>query len=105
MKPDHDITKLPKWAQAEIRRLRANEKHHLERLGHGPEGSDTFASPFSDAPTPLGEGTLVEFRFGEGWGERFHARLEGERLIVSGGSSIAVLPQASNVVEVAVTRS
>jgi hypothetical protein len=99
---NRDLTRLPKWAQREIERLTRDVEHYKARLEVGPEDSDTFASPYSDAATPLGVGTVIEFRFGERWDAKIMARLEGDRLIVSGGSRIAVFPNASNVVEVGV---
>lgn len=96
------IATLPKWAQREIYRLQADVASLTERLTAGPENSDTFADAYSDASRPLGKGTSVAFKFGPGWGKRFVVRLEGERLIVHGGSSVAVHPRASNLFEVSI---
>lgn len=100
----HDLTRLPKWAQSEIKRLTQDNNHLRTKLAEGPEGSNVFADPYSDAARPLGVDTAVEFRIGESWGERFIVRLEGKRLFVSGGSSVCVHPRASNSFEVEVTR-
>lgn len=97
---EHDIERLPKWAQREIRRLTNDVEHLRTRLEAGPEDSDTFADAFSESKRPLGRGTQIEFRFGDRWDQRFMVRLEGRRLIVAGGERIAVRPQASNVVEI-----
>lgn len=98
-----DVTKLPKWARQEIERLERDLANANAKLSAGPEDSDTFADAYSrQAQRPLGKGTVVEFRFGEHWGQKFRARLEDGRLKVSGGNSIAVHPRASNVVEIAV---
>ena len=91
-----DITKLPKWAQAEIERLTRDLESAYAKLNVGPEDSDTFADPYSEARQPLGKGTSIVFEFGEGHGKRINARLEGETLVVQGGDSLIVQPRASN---------
>lgn len=104
MRPPHNITKLPKWAQNEIQRLTRDLEDARSQLRAGPEDSDTFADPYSSAPRPLGKGPTIDFVFGEHWGEQFQARLEGKVLRVNGGNSIAVLPRASNLVEIEIVR-
>jgi hypothetical protein len=97
---EHDLSKLPKWAQQEISRLRANEKHLRRRIEAGPEDSNVFAEPYSDSPTPLGKDTTIEFRFGDGWHQKFKVDLVGEYLEIYGGNTLQVEPQASNVVRI-----
>lgn len=106
MKPEHDISKLPKWAQAEIWRLQRNESSYLARLSAGPDDSDTFADPYSDAPRPLGTGTSVEFRLDD---VKVRVRVNRTRdgrpyLDVNGGDSVAVYPHASNAIMVRAER-
>lgn len=98
MKPKGDITKLPKWAQSEIKRLNNNVESLSARLAAGPEDSDTFADPYAETPRPLGQGTTVEFRLSDGdaWGNRIRVRAKKGALYVLGGDGIAVFPQSSN---------
>lgn len=102
MTPTRDRTKLPKWAQQELGRLERDLEHAQARLAEGPENSNTFADPYADSPRPLGEGTLIEYRFGESWGEKFSVRLEGDKLYVMGGSTLSIYPQSSNTFRVGV---
>jgi hypothetical protein len=60
-KPEHDLSKIPKWARQEIERLRADNEAMAARLAAGPGDSDVFADPYSDVKRPLGRGTMIEF--------------------------------------------
>jgi hypothetical protein len=60
-KPEHDLTKIPKWARQEIERLRTDVAYLREKLEAGPADSDVFADPYGDSPRPLGRGTMIEF--------------------------------------------
>ena len=102
MKPPRDRSKLPKWAQQEIDRLERDLVSAYEKLSIGPQDSNTFADIYSSAPRPLGKSPNIDFVFGEKWSQKFQARLEGDTLRVSGGNSIAVFPQSSNVVSIKV---
>jgi hypothetical protein len=105
-----NLAKLPRWAQQEIERLTRNEAHYAAKLRAGPEDSDTFADPYSDsARRPLGRGTTIEFVLGQdrfGRDKRINVRTEAQHdgtvvLDVSGSNSrIAVLPRASNSIEI-----
>lgn len=101
MRADHDITKLPKWAQSEISRLERNLAHAEAKLAEGPEDSDTFADPYANAPRPLGKGTRIEFVADAERRDRFHAHLTEDGILeVSGGSSLQIQPHAANVVRI-----
>lgn len=99
------LASLPKWARQEITRLRRNEEHHVATLTAGPEDSDTFADPYIH-PRPLGRGTVIEFRLGDGWENRFRATIVRQNngdpalAVSNGGMGIAVLPDASNSITV-----
>jgi hypothetical protein len=106
MRPEHDISGLPKWAQTEIQRLQRNESSYIARLSAGPEDSDTFADPYSDARRPLGKGTSIEFDLD---GTKVRVRLDRTHdgtpyLDVNGVDGLAVYPRASNSVMIRVER-
>jgi len=96
------LENLPKWARQEIDRLERDLAYNKAKLAEGPEDSDTFADEYSDAPRPLGRGPTITFKWGGKWGEKIEARLDGETLIVRGGTQIDVHPVAGNVVEIMV---
>lgn len=64
MRPERDITKLPKWAQSELRRLERDLASARETLAAGPEDSNTFADPYSTR-RPLGADPTILFVLGE----------------------------------------
>ncbi len=57
----NDESKLPKWAQSELSRLRAAEARWKKHATAGPEESDTFIRYWT-GERPIGRGTTVEFR-------------------------------------------
>lgn len=99
---ERDLTKLPKWAQQEIERLQHDLEWAKGKLTAGPEDSDTFANPYSDA-TPLGKGTIIAFHTDEK-GSYFNVRMrENGELDIhysprGGAQAIGVVPSASNSV-------
>lgn len=101
------IASLPKWARQEIERLQRNEAAHVALLTAGPEDSDTFADPYGHT-RPLGRGTTIVFRLGDGDGRDSDIRIRTEVLRdgrtvldVNGGvGGLAVFPRASNSVEI-----
>lgn len=104
-----DVTKLPKWAQAEISRLTRDLEYERARLAVGPEDSDTFADPYNHTPRPLGRGTSIQFVLEEGRGKTIHVRTTQRhdgtvRLDVVGGDMIIVHPQSGNHVEIGLGR-
>lgn len=93
---------LPKWAKQEIARLERDVEHYKETLRVGPEDSNTFANPYSGAPTPLGKDTIILFQAPAG---DIRVRLdERGRLEIHGGSGIAIHPRATNTVSIQVTQ-
>jgi hypothetical protein len=104
-----DISKLPKWAQQEITRLRGSVEHWQRVASVGPDESNTFADPYSDAPRPLGAGTTIEFVMTTG--RKISVALERssvsgmyDRLYINGDDSIAVFPSAANACSIQVLR-
>lgn len=115
MSPRGDVSKLPKWAQAEISRLESNVEHWKDRALSGPTDSDTFAHPAGDdrnpGGKPLGRGTRVRFWTQKGSvdgqpGHYIDVRLAdaiggGRALEINSGShSIHVIPQSSNAAKI-----
>lgn len=103
--PTRNREALPKWAQQEIGRLERDLESARAKLRVGPEDSDTFAdATLSELARPLGKGARIEFRFGDSWHERITAYIEDRRLVVHGGSVLAVFPRSSNGVEIEVVQ-
>jgi hypothetical protein len=108
---EHSIENLPRWARAEITRLRADLAAYTARLNAGPADSDTFADPFSKARRPLGRGTNIEFVLDSdspwqaGVPSEIRCRIDVGHdgvpfLDVNGNGSIEVRPRASNAIEI-----
>lgn len=95
MRKDHDESKLPLWAQSELRRLRSNLAHAERKLGAGPE-SRVCADPYSSTPRYLADDTKVEFRLGADLRAKIQVRIEDDALYVYGGDSISFHPDSSN---------
>lgn len=115
---DHDLHRLPKWAQSRIAVLENRVQHLESKLNEGPEESDTFADPYGTfAPgdnqpsgRPLGEGTIVRFWLGDDRRYKYvdvSAKVTGRGkhyVNVHGGEgALSVRPSSSNVVEITVT--
>jgi hypothetical protein len=98
VRKEHDITKLPKWAQREISRLTRDLVANKAKLAQGPENSNVFADPYSDAPRPLGRDTSISFRLTDEdrRSNRVIVRMDGDKLVIQGGDSLSILPRASN---------
>lgn len=99
----HDITKLPLWAQNKIQVLQNRLDSANAKLAAGPEDSNAFANPYSDAPQPLGKDPNIVFQIpnprspdAHPW--QFRVTLEDDQLYVnaSGSGEMVVLPRASN---------
>ncbi len=97
-----DVTKLPKWAQREIIHLERDLADARAKLSAGPEDSNTFADPYGAAPRPLGNDSTIRFALGDpdDWGSFIEAYVEGDHVVIRGGNGLAVLPEASNVIQV-----
>ena len=106
-KPTRDISKLPKWAQAEISRLTANEKHWKDAAMEMETGdTNVFQRDYGDFPAndrkPMKRDSHIlfvtddtEFEVGFRDGE-LEVTVNGSR----GHDRLAVLPRSSNVVVV-----
>lgn len=101
---------LPKWAQAKLaearRRVEMAERVARDaRLATRPEESDAVLDQYGDVPVGLGKAPEVTFRLaGKETVTVRQRRGEPGVLEVSGSSSLAIRPQVSNVVTVAVGR-
>lgn len=101
MKPAHDRSKLPVWAQRELERLERDLEYNRAKLRQGPEDSVAFAEPYSDAPRPLGPDPHIEFHVGGG---KVQVSIKNDALNIMGMDGILVAPQAGNVIRVIPTR-
>jgi hypothetical protein len=66
---DRDYSKLPKWAQSELTKLKADVRYWKGKATVGPEDSDTFAgSNYSDEQDakPLGKSERIYFKLKDG---------------------------------------
>jgi hypothetical protein len=100
VKREHDETKLPRWAQNELRRLRGDLDHAKKRLSEGEE-SLVVAHPYSDAPTYLGDDAIVAFRLPTGV---VRVNIDRGKLYLNGGDSFHVIPRAGNAIYIDVRR-
>ena len=103
-------SRLPKWAQAELKDLRRrldlaeDERDDLREGLYGPDDTDTKADPYGSVPVNLPKGALVEFRIGYGPEDIVRVRTCDEGLNINGSTGIVVLPKASNDVVIGVRR-
>lgn len=97
------IAKLPQWVQRELRRLERDVEDWKTQATAGPEDSNTFIQRFGN-DTPLGDSPRVQFRLGEGWHQSIEVRVEGDHVIVHGGSGLLVEPRAANSISLRPTR-
>jgi hypothetical protein len=97
----HDETKLPKYAQDELNRLRRDLAHAHAKLEAGPEDSDTFADPYLH-PRPLGKGESVEFRLNPQ--RKVRVRIaqthRGPELDINADSGLSIEPVAANAIRI-----
>lgn len=95
--------KLPKWAQNELYRLRTNETYWKAQALAGPEQSNTFVVQDGESIKPLGDSPNIRFNLGPDWHEKIEVRVEGNRVLVYGGDTLAVMPRSSNYCEIRLT--
>ncbi len=105
-KPERDLSKLPKWAQQKIQKLRADViwwKGKFEAT-LGGEGSTGVAVRTADGLMPLPEGTEVVFAVGERDGaddpyfQKVSFRLDeyGDIKVCANDRALAFIPSSSN---------
>lgn len=96
---------LPKWAQAELARLRQDCEYWKAQALAGPDDSNVFVKMGGNESRPLGRDVRVDFR----WPNRQHperpdyiqVRHDDDGLYVAAGNDcIAVRPSASNSVRI-----
>ncbi|UYL87668.1 hypothetical protein SEA_VRESIDENCE_64 [Arthrobacter phage VResidence] len=99
---------LPKWAQAEVARLRrqlaeATRELNDHRLrAYGDPMSNTKADPYGDVPLNLKNNESVEFRLGPGHDEVIRVRVRDGVLDVNANGGLIVLPKATNHIDLKV---
>ena len=98
--PENNIERLPKWAQQEIRRLRADLALTQKRLDAALEaaGFSDPQGPFDYAIVPTGE-RAVRFR-GSDPGTYIEIRPRDKGLELLGYRGLILSPEARNVVTV-----
>lgn len=94
-----NLDRLPKWAKDEILRLEANVEHWQAKASVGPDDTNVFVDPYSDAPKPLHRRAHVRWTFDENVRRCRYVEVwqkGGELQIQASSDTIAFVPQASN---------
>jgi hypothetical protein len=102
---EHDVSKLPQWAQRKISTADANKKYYeqkIRELGGEVESDTHIRRGIDKEDIPLPAGTMVVFTTEDGDEISACVDSDGVRVRGTGLSSgcIEVLPQASNSVVV-----
>ena len=98
---DEQFARLPKYAQQEIERLRANVEYCQEQLNQCSVSgnTDTAIRKFGHDDIQLPRGSRIVFGDIETVDRRIEVHWEREQLVVRGGAiAIEVLPRSSNLV-------
>jgi hypothetical protein len=95
---------LPKWAQDEIRSLRATvrrlEARNAELRGEIGE-TNTHVLNFGADDQPLQRDARVQFSLGEArWDEHVQAYIANDRLQLQGGRPMIIIPNVSNSITI-----
>ncbi len=95
-----DITRLPKWAQAEITRLTANINYYKEKLAgfEGEVKTNVFIREGLDT-TPLPKDSHIEFSFGETHIDKVLVS-KGKDYIEVMAWNLGIEPRACNIIRV-----
>ena len=95
----NDESKLPKWVQDELTRLRMRLEEATARLSVGPEDSDTFRDAgWHGDNQPLGMGPTIRFKSAQ---DRWYfecRRQEDGSLYVNTDSVLLIRPRAANAI-------
>lgn len=104
--------RLPKWAQAEMARLRAaadsadarvqaaNDRAEFARLATDPEGSNTVFAEYGSPEVGLGNGVRVQFRmagFDRDWRKYLDVRVQGDEIELHAGGGMSIRHNSSNL--------
>lgn len=104
----HDVARLPKWAQHRIAALERDLLAARATINAGPENSDTFADPYSEASRPLGSEPLIRFYLGNTQRDYIDCMIvrdrHGAHLRVLGSDSLNIEPSSGNVVQLRAER-
>ncbi|WP_406379139.1 hypothetical protein [Streptomyces sp. NBC_00197] len=108
--PDPRESRLPKWAQQELSRLRRDldiERQTVEELRGNIPDTDTFALDYIRGNSPLPKGSRVGFhpRPDDDFGRlQIQVYCESGRLRVQGDYALTVRPSASNSLTIEIDR-
>jgi hypothetical protein len=103
------VSRLPKWARDEIRRLESNLEQAYAKLNTGPEDSNTVADAYSPTRRPLGKDASIEFSLGPEHWNKVTCRIDrygdgqGDFLYIMGGHMVTIEPQSGNTFRIRVT--
>lgn len=102
----NDISKLPAWAQSEIKRLQADNKHYQEKIDEMMGVSDAETNTYiwgGMEHKPMPKDTAIVFTI-EGKGQ-FTVMVKREGLDINfnslAGHKMAILPHVSNAITLA----
>lgn len=102
---EQDLTKLPKWAQTEILRLRANEAAHHRLVARDLGGNwknlwvpDPSHERFDEKPSLHTRGRFILDENPRRWID--FSRAGGDTVKVMGSYALVVMPATSNVFDV-----
>ena len=88
MTAERDITKLPRWAQHEIERLRANADHYQRKF------EEAEKNMLKRGLLDIGNGKRIDWLL----------RVDGEIEISAYDGEVQILPRASNSITIRVRR-
>lgn len=104
--PDPRESRLPKWAQAELQRLRREldaERQQVEELKGNIPDSDTFVLDYLRSNAPLPRGSRIGFYpkpDNDHLRQQIQVYCEAGKLRVQGDYALIVRPSASNTLTI-----
>jgi len=106
----HDESRLPLWAQTELRvlRMRVEEAKQQIAVRTGAKETNTYLISHDERvnriETPLLPGSWIEFALRDGSRVRAYVKSDGKFNVNASGGRLHVLPNASNDIEITVER-
>lgn len=100
-----DLSRLPKWAQSEIRRLTNDLEYWKAQCRENITETNTFQEiGLRATDNPLPNNSRIRFVLGPRYEEYISVQVgrDGKTLHVMAGSSIGIFPQVTNVIDLMV---